>query len=214
MAIPKVIYQTFKRRQLPFINRLAIQWLKFRNKAYDYEFYDDARIEAFMNAEFAGEVANAYNKLNIGAAKADFFRYCILYKKGGVYLDIDAYVPGALDSFIKPDDVAVITEERHPGIFVQWAMIYEAGHPFLKRTIDIVVDNIKHNRYPNSVHGMTGPTPYSQAIHSLMSDKTIRYRVMGVDYNKAIRSRLPFSKLLYKKGEHWKAMEKVVTVLR
>jgi mannosyltransferase OCH1-like enzyme len=215
MPIPKVIYQTFKNAELPFINRLAIKWLKLRNKGYSYEFYDDERIKTFLLAEYGKDILDVYNKLNIGAAKADFFRYAILYKKGGVYLDMDAYMLGRLDNIIKPADTALISKEKFPNIFVQWALIYEAGHPFLKRTLEIVINNIKQNAYPNSVHGMTGPTAYSKAILECIAENPeIKYRIFGQDYKKAIKPRLPLSKLLYKGGQHWKKMEKTINVLK
>lgn len=215
MAIPKVIYQTFKSAELPFINRLAIKWLKFRNKDYSYEFYDDERIRGFLLAEYGAEVLEVYSRLNIGAAKADFFRYAILYKKGGVYLDIDAYALGRLDRMIKPSDSAVISKERFPNIFVQWALIYEPGHPFLKRTMELVMENIRQNAYPNSVHWMTGPTAYSKAVlECIAADPEVKYRILGTDYEKAIRPRLPLSKLLYKGDQHWRKMEQITSVLK
>jgi mannosyltransferase OCH1-like enzyme len=215
MPIPKVIYQTFKNKELPWINRLAIKWLKLRNTDYSYEFYDDERIKTFLLAEYGQEVYDVYNQLYIGAAKADFFRYAILYKKGGVYLDIDAYILGGLDQIIKPEDTAVISKEKFPNIFVQWALIYEAGHPFLKRTLEIIINNIKQNAYPNSVHWMTGPTAYSKAILECMAENPdIKYRIFGQDYKKAIKPRLPLSKGLYKGAQHWKKMEKTTPVLK
>ncbi len=214
MPIPKIIYQTFKSSKLPLINRLAVKWLKLRNKDYHYEFYDDQRIEAFLLAEYGQEVLDVYSRLNIGAAKADFFRYAILYKKGGIYLDIDAYMFGSLNDIIRPDDSAVISREGFPDLFVQWALIYEPGHPFLKRTMEMVIHNIKENAYPG-VHWMTGPTPYSKAILTCIAENpAIPYRIFGTDYQKTIRPRLPFSKLLYKGSNHWKKMEKITGVLK
>lgn len=219
MAIPKVIYQTFKHQNLPIVNRLFIKWLKWVNKDYSYEFYNDARIEAFLKSDFGDDVLAAYKKIDIGAAKADFFRYCILYKKGGIYLDIDAYMIKPLDSFIKPDDKAIISREPdvHPGLFAQWALIYEAGHPFLKGVIDLVLDNIKYNKYPNDVHKMTGPTPYSIIINKYIENKIpANYRIMGTDYNKVIKARVPLGRLLYRgeKGEHWKKAQLTRGVLK
>lgn len=215
MAIPKVIYQTFKTQKLPFINRLSVKWLKFRNKDYRYEFYDDQRIVDFLKKAYEPEILEAYNRLNIGAAKADFFRYAILYKEGGVYLDMDAYMLGKLDDLIQANDAAIISREKFPNIYVQWALIFEAGHPFLKKTIELIVSNIRENAYPHSVHGMTGPTAYSQALLECIAENpAVPYRVFGQDYKKVIKPRLPFSKLLYKDSQHWKKMEKTTPVLK
>lgn len=210
MAIPKVIYQTFKTPELPFVTRWHIKRMKKLNPGYSYEFYDDERVENFIRQEFDEEVYKLYQRINIGAAKADFFRYAILYKKGGIYLDIDSLIVKNLDGLIRPDDHAIITKERNP-FYVQWGLIYEAGHPFLQRTIEKVSDNLRCNRFPYDVHKMTGPAVYTQAIDECLSeDKNIPYRLFGVDYNGYLKFKYRFSKLLYKKGEHWKEEKRSV----
>lgn len=83
MAIPKVIYQTFKTHDIPWLTKFYIRRFRRKNPGYAYEFYDDQRIERFFRECFDERTYNAYRKLQIGAAKADFFRYAILYKYGG-----------------------------------------------------------------------------------------------------------------------------------
>ena len=216
MAIPKVIYQTFKNHQLPFITRWQIKRTLKRNPAYSYEFYDDARIEDFLEEGFEPGVLQAYKKIQIGAAKADFFRYAVLYKKGGVYLDIDSRIVKPLDKFIRPDDLAVISVENNEvKCYIQWGLIYAPGHPFLERTIQLMLDNIRLNRFPHSVHEMTGPTVYTKAIRECMEeDPSIPYRLVGVDYEGCMKFKYPLNKLVYQKGEHWKEAQKTKTVLR
>lgn len=216
MAIPKVIYQTFKSQDLPFITRWHIGRMKKKNPAYGYEFYDDARIEQFLEAEYEPEVVQAYRKIQIGAVKADFFRYTILYKKGGIYLDIDSRIAKPLDEFIRPDDVAIISfENNQEQFYVQWALVYAAGHPFLERTIKLMLENIRENRFPNSGHEMTGPTVYSKAIRECLTENpSIPYRLMGVDYEGCMKFKYPLNKLIYQKGEHWKQAQKTKTILR
>lgn len=216
MSIPKFIFQTFKTSKLPFITRWHINRFKKRNPEYSYEFYDDGRIEDFFKTEYPEEVFKAYKKLNIGAAKADFFRYAILYKKGGVYLDIDSGISGRLADFIKPDDTAIITHEGDPCLFAQYALVYSAGHPFLKKTIDLVIENIKLNKFPNDVHAMTGPTVYTKAIEQcLQEDPNIPHRVFGTDYNGHLKVKYRFGKFfLYKRGDHWKKQQLVTPVIK
>ncbi|WP_207535782.1 glycosyltransferase family 32 protein [Desertivirga arenae] len=216
MAIPKTIFQTFKSSKLPFITRWHINRFRKRNPEYNYEFYDDQRIEEFFKSQFPLEVFNAYKKLNIGAAKADFFRYAILYRKGGVYLDIDSGISGRLDDFIRPDDTAIITKEGDPSLFAQYALVYAAGHPFLRNTIDMVVENISLNKFPNDVHAMTGPTVYTNAIkESLQEDPNIPHRVLGTDYNGHLKVKYRFGKFfLYKRGDHWKKQQLTTPVIK
>jgi len=178
--------------------------MKKMNPEYKYEFYDDNRIESFLKNEMPEENFQAYKRITIGAAKADFFRYNILYRYGGVYLDIDSTIKGDLNKFIREDDAAIISKERNPGMYVQWALIFEAGHPFLKRTIEKILDNIEQNRFPNDVHQMTGPSVYSSAIRECLEQGQVKFREVGVDYDGMFQFKHPLNKLLYGKREHWK----------
>jgi len=216
MSIPKIIHQTFKTADLPFLTRWHISRLKKRNADYAYEFYDDSRIEQFLLAEYGQEVYRLYKKINIGAAKADFFRYAVLYKMGGIYVDIDSGINGSLNSFIKPDDVAIITLEGDPIFYAQWALIYSAGHPFLKKTMEMMMENIRMNKYPHDVHQMTGPSVYTAAIKaSLENDPTIPHRILGTDYDGHLKVKYKFGKFfLYEKGDHWKKKQLSTPILK
>lgn len=218
MSIPKVIYQTFKNDQLPFLTRWHIKRMRLRNPKYDYQFFDDKRVDEFILKEFGKEVFELYRTINIGAAKADFFRYAVLYKYGGVYLDIDSLNVKALDSFIQSEDRAIISLEGNQEYFVQWALIFEAGHPFLEKTLEMVVHNLRQNAYPNDVHSMTGPAVFSKAIRAcLASDPSISYRQMGTDYEGKFKFHYRFSKFflygIFRKN-HWKKKQQKVKVLR
>lgn len=215
MSIPKIIHQTFKTSALPLITRWHISKFRKRNPEYVYEFYDDGRIEQFISLEYSEEVLQLYKKINIGAAKADFFRYLILFKKGGIYLDIDSSISSRLKDFIQPTDSAIISSEKNPGLFVQWALIFEANHPFLQKTIEFVCDNIRKNSYPHDVHQMTGPSVYTKAIQECLNKSPdISYRILGIDYNGHLKFKYLMSKLLYQQDEHWKKAQLTKPVLK
>ncbi|WP_367865140.1 glycosyltransferase family 32 protein [Pedobacter sp. WC2423] len=216
MSIPKIIHQTFKTSKLPLLTRWHIARFRKKNPDYIYEFYDDQRIEAFLAQEYGAEVLSLYKKINIGAAKADFFRYAVLYKKGGVYVDIDSGINGSLNQFIEPGDAAIITREGNPDLFAQWALIYSPEHPFLKKTMEMVLENIRQNKYPHDVHQMTGPTVYTKAIvESLKDNPEIPYRILGTDYNGYLKVKYKLGKFfLYEKGDHWKKKQLTTPVLK
>jgi mannosyltransferase OCH1-like enzyme len=215
VAIPKIIYQTFKTNRLPLINRWYINRFRKANPGYGYSFFTDADIDSFILSEYGGDTCNAYRKIQIGAAKADFFRYALLYKRGGVYLDIDSSINGKLDDFIQDTDTAIITSERNPGLYVQWALIYAPAHPFLQRTLERVLQNIAENKYPHDVSEMTGPSVYTKAINDcILTDPGTSYRTFGVDYNGHLKFKIPLAKGVYKKGEHWKQQQLTTPVLR
>lgn len=206
MAIPKQIFQTFKSDKLPWLTRWHIKRMLRRNPEYQYHFYDDEAIEKFFKEELP-EYYKAYMSLTIGAAKADFFRYAILYKKGGVYLDIDSYAPTPMDQFILFDDEFIVTNEGNPGLYCQWGLIANKEHPFLKRTLEKVLDNIVSHRYPNDVHRTTGPTVYTEAINEVIAENpNVKYRFLGTDFEGHLKFKYKLGRIfLYgKKSEHWK----------
>jgi mannosyltransferase OCH1-like enzyme len=216
LAIPKVIYQTYSSKsKIPWLAKYHIRQMRKLNPAYEYQFFDDVAVENFIREEFDADTYAQYLKITIGAAKADFFRYAILLKRGGVYVDLDSVITGNLDDWIRPDDTAIITAERHPGVFVQWALVYDKSHPFLQKTLDNVLANIKNNRYPHDIHKMTGPTVYSDSIRScLKEDPSIKYRIFGVDYEGHIKFKYWFSSLSYWRKEHWRKTQKRRPVLK
>lgn len=218
MPIPKTIFQTYKTAKLPALTRWHIGRLKRKNPQYDYQFYDDARIEAFLQAEYGPEVYESYRRINIGAAKADFFRYAILYKKGGIYLDIDSLILAKLDEFILPQDSAIVSLEGSQEYYIQFALFFEAGHPFLEKTLELIISNIRENKYPYQVHKMTGPSAYSSAIRDcLKKSPDIPYRQIGMNYDRKVKFSYRMSKFfLYglSRKNHWKTQEKTIPVLK
>ncbi len=219
MAITKTIYQTFKTNKLPLLFQWHIHRLKKKNPEYEYEFYDDCSVDAFILKEFGSDIFQLYKCINIGAAKADFFRYAILYKKGGVYLDVDSRILFPIESFVPESAAAVIAHETNAETFyIQYALFFEKGHPFLKKTLEMIIDNLLNNRYPNDTHKMTGPTVYSQAIRACLAEEpSVPYNLMGVNYDGKLEFSFFMSKtFLYKlstKNLHWKKISNTVTVV-
>lgn len=217
MSIPKTIYQTYKNDKLPALTRWHIYRMKKKNPTYDYQFYDDLMVENFIKQEFEPEIFKLYQKIAIGAAKADFFRYAILYKKGGIYLDIDSLFLKKLNEIVLPTDHAIISLGSAKKNYVQWALFFKPGHPFLKKTIELMIDNIKENKYPNDVHRMTGPTVYTDAILACIKEEEVEYRELDVDYDEKLKFSYRMSKFfLYgiKRKNHWKTLSKTTTVLK
>ncbi|WP_031503945.1 glycosyltransferase family 32 protein [Kaistella haifensis] len=201
--IPKNIFQTFKTADLPWITRFYISRMKKKNPGWNYHFYDDVKILKFFEKEFPPEYLRAYKSLTIGAAKADFFRYAVLYKFGGLYLDIDSYDKTPLDEFIYPEDEFIVTNEGNPGLYCQWGLISNKNHPFLQRTLE----NIQTHRFPHDVHRTTGPTVYTDAVNEVLAENPeTPHRFLGTDFEGHLRFKYKLGRIfLYgKKSEHWK----------
>lgn len=182
-GIPKVIYQTYNTKHLPYKLRQNRKYIRRLNKGWKYELYDDKMIKKFILDEYGKEMLSIYNKLNpiYGPARSDFFRYLLIYKKGGVYLDIKSAMSKPLDNIILEKDTYYLShwkgkasKDLFPpnGEFQQWFIVAPPKHPFLKNVINRMCERIldKDNKRRRKVGVLytTGPFVYTEAINELL----------------------------------------------
>jgi len=180
--IPKRIYQTWKTKDLPWGIKKVIKNMMELNPSYSHYLYDDDEMDAFVLENYPGDIYNAYNMLAIGASRADLWRYLILYKYGGIYLDIDAAIIKPLDTLIQHSDSAIITREMYEGLFNQWILIFKKGHPLLKEVINQCVDNIK-NKSSNNILHLTGSTVITNVINKFLISNTLKTKIWNTPDN-------------------------------
>jgi mannosyltransferase OCH1-like enzyme len=191
--VPKKIHQIYTKGwyALPESIVTSIEKLKQNNPHWTYHFYDTSMIKDFIRQHYGEEMLNTWLMINpeYGAARADFFRYLMLYVEGGVYLDIKSACSRPLDEVI-PDDCQLLLcswqstacgrrkqTGRHEelsflenGEYQQWNITVCARSPWIKGVIDEVVSRIKS--YKPWIYGIgrmgvlrtTGPVPFSIAI--------------------------------------------------
>ena len=196
--IPRIVHQTFPSRQLPPVIRENVDKIHSMNPEYAFRLYDDADMAAFVQDNYDARVVRCFNRINpkYGAARADLFRYLLIYKQGGVYLDIKSSLSKPLRDILRRDDRYLLSHwpacgaERtagwagwgvHPelqgiagGEFQQWHVVAAPGHPFLQAVIQRVLQNLEV--YDPFVHGVgmdgvlrvTGPIAYTLAIAPLL----------------------------------------------
>ena len=141
--IEKNIFQSWYTTKLHPSIQEKINYYKKINPEYTYHLYTDDDMDNFVNDNFKGEIADCYNKLNIIVAKVDFWRYLVLYKYGGVYLDMDSSIEKPLNQLITDKDEAIITAEGNPNLYVQWALIFSKQHPILKKQLILLLIILK-----------------------------------------------------------------------
>ena len=93
-GIPHCIYQPTKAKdKLPPAIAENIEKLKSATPGWSYQLLDNRDIDQFILRHYGQSLLSYYNRYNriapgYGAAKADFFRYLLIYRFGEVYLDI------------------------------------------------------------------------------------------------------------------------------
>ena len=163
-VIPLIIYQTWHTKNLPPLMENAVNKIKLLNPRFNYQLFDDYDCREFIKNNFHISVLHAYDSLIPGAYKADLWRYCILYKKGGIYLDIK-YIPHNGFRFIS------LTEKEHfvydiDGINIYNAlMVTKPNNKILLKAIYKIVDNVKNKVYGTSCLQPTGPVLLKEACN-------------------------------------------------
>jgi mannosyltransferase OCH1-like enzyme len=158
-VIPLDIYQTWVTKDLSEKMKESIENLKKENPEFTHHLYDDTDCYNFILENFDKEVADAYDNLIPGAYKADLWRYCILYKKGGIYLDIKYYTVNGFKLIDLTDKEYFVRDIEGSGRGIYNAfMICKPGNPQLLKAINKVVENVKNKDYGKDLFSPTGPT--------------------------------------------------------
>jgi len=160
-TIPKNIFQTWNTLTIPLKMQEAVNKLKFDHPDFTYYLYDDAMCRDFIKTHFDKKVVDAFDTLIPGAYKADLWRYCILYIKGGIYLDIKyECVAGFSLNQLLDREYFVLDRpeffENGIGIY-NGVMVCVANNPILRITIDKIVENVENRDYGINSLYPTGP---------------------------------------------------------
>lgn len=153
---------------------------------YIREFYGPAMLKIYLSINRAD-----------GAARADLFRYLLIYREGGVYLDIKSFTPTPLARIIRADDEYLLRHWKTAnysralrnayGEFQQWFIIARPRHAFLKAVIERVARKIqRYKAHPGNVGKLgvlrtTGSIAYSEAILPILAKHKHRLLRSGKD---------------------------------
>ena len=205
MAIPKIIHQIYLQGEanIPDNIKQSIAELRQRNLDWEYHLYDETIMVDYISRHYDVEMLTIYQSIQkeYPAARSDFFRYLLMYKEGGVYLDLKSSCSKPFNEILTDQDELVICgweneqgqkyqgyginkhlKHLKHGEYQQWNIICKPNSPFLKAVIDQVIYRIKHYT-PMKYHvgrkgvlNTTGPVPYSLAIESVIQQNKYPYR--------------------------------------
>ena len=160
-TIPNVVVQTWH-KPLSQVPAKVIGTIRRATEGFKYEYYTDDACISFLRREYSESHADVFRDLPCGAHKADFFRYCYLYKRGGVYMDIDleALVPlrHSLRS-LPPGTLVTCLDAGRSGIF-QAFLAAPPRHPIFP---ELIAAFFAH-RVRNGRHGYDFFTHHMAAV--------------------------------------------------
>ena len=187
--IPPVLHQTWEEARFSYRHADGLRRFRAVNPDLSFRLFDRERRDRYMTERWGGhDIFTVYANALFGAIKADVFRYCILFDRGGYYFDISKACRKPLTTFHGRDCRALISFESHdipqssssvgpisllyPSKYVlQWGLGFEAGHPLLKMAIARIVEsypsvrNVAFEKPFEAVLGFTGPRMFTSVVH-------------------------------------------------
>jgi len=173
-GIPKLIFKTSWQtiNNFPEEMQNALKDTINLNPGYQIYYFDDTDCNNFMK-NFGPSEYSAYNKLIPSAFKSDLFRYCILYKYGGIYSDIGHVMKKSFNTIIG-DSNLVIVKDKPKKIYwgIHNALIcVTKENQFIKALIYKVMENVNNNYYGENQLDVTGPIMMGKVFQCYYYDK-------------------------------------------
>ena len=165
--IPKDIILTWKDTNVP--KNIIEKW-QILNPEFKIKFFTDKKIIDFLHQEYNNIYVNFFKNIKFGRYKADFFRYCYLYKHGGYYFDIDIEPMLPIKEILDiPFHYCTVLSTMKKHIF-QAVLIVNKNDPILKMCIDDML-------YYGSNIGIDPPDipPYHGHPTRCMYDNIVKY---------------------------------------
>jgi mannosyltransferase OCH1-like enzyme len=226
--IPSVCYQTWTNEFLGRTHHSEV--LKFReiNPDLSWKLFVDSEMTEYMREHWGHHpIYNIYDKAIYGPMKADIFRYCILFDRGGYYFDISKGCKIPIASLHEPNATALISYERNECIIppssefskvsaepskvvLQWGFGFIAGHRILDRAIQLIVENYEHysgkifSCPKDAILAFTGPGLFTKAVRETLSlFEEGEVQEAGIDFNGGGIPALPGSNIRYFTTPHY-----------
>jgi len=201
--IPKIVHQTYASTE--DLSQKIIQknvLLENLNPDYKFEYYDNERMENWMRENSTDSQFQIFSSINpkYGAARADFFRYILIYKVGGIYLDIKSTTLVPFRQIINSTDEFLISKwqrnsenglrlfGQHKELlkldideYQQWFLISKPNHPAFSKIINTVSERIlnlsgfKLGKFGRlGVLELTGPIVFTKVVVNFLNLGNIR----------------------------------------
>ena len=185
--IPKVIYKTGPLPYDELTDDIKNIFKELEKQGYIIEYFDDERCKSFIRKHFDIEVFNAWDKLIPGAYKADLFRYCVLYKNGGIYSDLSHNLRVPMRKIVNHySDRLVLVKDipinEIPGIQISF-MAASKGQNIFKMAIKAVIENCQKEYFGSNPLCPTGPALFHKILTTEQSSDVRIELYQKTDYS-------------------------------
>lgn len=136
--VPRTIFLTYKSRDA--VPPPVVEKLRKTNPAYDVRVFGDDECSSFLEEHWPAGYGAFFRKIPDGPIKADFWRACVVYTFGGVYLDADVDLKVPLDDFLDRAAVLCTSGSKTPGCVNPIILAAPRRSPVLKRCAELMYE--------------------------------------------------------------------------
>jgi len=161
-GITRTLWQTNYTNKVHLAVYLNYLFNRLMAPSFSYRFMATEERRDFISNVYGPEISALYDRLQIGAAQADFWRVLVLQKFGGVYLDIDAHFVWPPELLIPPELNELYIEIK-TGEISNYFIASAPNNPNLALVIEEIVRGISGGTN-NDVYSLTGPGVFNRAL--------------------------------------------------
>jgi hypothetical protein len=137
--------------------REAHESWRILNPNHEIRYYSGHDCRVFLKKHFKdSDIINTYDALVPNSYKCDFFRFCVLYIKGGYYSDWKQVLKLPLNDWIDPNVELVCAWDISTHMYTAF-LAARPKLPMFHTAITMIVNNVKQNYYGNNSLEPTGP---------------------------------------------------------
>ena len=163
--VPLNIFQCYNKKLLNNEINNNIKSIKDYNPEFNYFLFDELLdCKKFIFDNYPDYVYKAYEQLIPIEYKNDLWKYCILYKYGGIFIDTKFYCNYKLINFIDNNFFASENDYYYNKLLIYSDFIItKANNPIFLTAINMIIYNIKNNYY-----GITNKYPTGSGLLGLI----------------------------------------------
>jgi len=174
--VPNFVHRIWECREIPNRYATALNTWVGKTKNMSVFFWTRNTSRQFVLKLEGAEKLMLYDRLLPGAYKADFFRYLLIYKFGGLYSDIDTILHkdlSANDVAHLRDDAVTVARDLTPSRLLNGGiLIAPPGHALFRCALGEVVDHSLRRKHGLEALDVTGPGVLGEcARHMLGQDE-------------------------------------------
>lgn len=189
-TIPRILFMTsdFPKDKLPLKIVNIMEAVTIDNPEFEILYFDAQQRRAFVSemCQSWPSIIDIYDSLEPTAYQADLWRYLVLYKYGGVYMDVGMQPLRPLRKMLKDSDDFVSVEDDGQGILNSF-IATRAKDKVLGMAIINVAESVYNHDYGVNALDITGPLTLKRAFNEVRNvDRRIplgEYESQGIHYN-------------------------------